>query len=127
MKPLRICSGSSLGHEQTNSSVCYEREAEVKQHSWRRGLVLIVVAVGTLEGGLAPVIGQQEPPREYCGFGAPQRVTIRGYDGHSMEPFLTRDGRYLMFNNLNDPKENTNLHYAERKDDLTFEYKGEIR
>jgi hypothetical protein len=25
---------------------------------------------------------------EYHGFGSPQRVTIRGYDGHAMEPFL---------------------------------------
>ncbi len=64
---------------------------------------------------------------EYRGFGAPRRVTIRGYKGHAMEPFFTRDRRYLMFNNLNDPKENTNLHYAERRDDLTFEYKGEIK
>ncbi len=63
----------------------------------------------------------------YRGFGVPQRVTIRGYNGHAMEPFLTRDGNYLMFNNLNEPQENTNLHYAERKDDLTFEYKGEIK
>ncbi len=44
-----------------------------------------------------------------------------------MEPFLTRDGRYLFFNNLNQPTVNTNLYYAERIDDLTFQYKDEIR
>jgi hypothetical protein len=43
-----------------------------------------------------------------------------------MEPFIARDGRYLFFNNSNDPSVNTNLHYAERINDLTFEYKGEI-
>jgi hypothetical protein len=43
-----------------------------------------------------------------------------------MEPFLTRDGRYLLFNNRNDPSENTNLHWAERIDELTFSYLGEI-
>jgi Tol biopolymer transport system component len=59
-------------------------------------------------------------------FDNPQRVTIRGYDGHAMEPFITRDGRYLLFNNLNDPAVNTNLHFAERIDDLTFQYKGEL-
>src|SRR5215475_5260956 len=64
--------------------------------------------------------------REYTAFGAPERVTIRGYGDHAMEPFITRDGRYLFFNNSNDPSVNTNLHYAERIDDLTFEYKGEI-
>ena len=31
-----------------------------------------------------------------------------------MEPFLSRDGKYLFFNNLNEPKVNTNLHWAER-------------
>ncbi len=74
-------------------------------------------------------LGDENPQAgdEYRGFRAPQRVTIRGYDGHAMEPFFTRDGRYLLFNNLNEPEENTNLHYAERKDDLTFEYKGEVK
>ena len=57
----------------------------------------------------------------------PQRVTLLGYDGDAMEPFLSRDGRYLLFNNLNDPSVNTNLHYAERVDDLTFRYRGELQ
>jgi Tol biopolymer transport system component len=57
----------------------------------------------------------------------PQRVSILGYDGDAMEPFLSRDGRYLLFNNLNDPAVNTNLHFAERVDDLTFRYRGELQ
>lgn len=43
-----------------------------------------------------------------------------------MEPFITRDGRYLLFNNRNDPAVDTNLHYAQRVDDLTFQYRGEL-
>lgn len=43
-----------------------------------------------------------------------------------MEPSISRDGRFLFFNNSNDPTVNTNLHYAERIDDLTFQYRGEI-
>src|SRR5262245_51995667 len=70
------------------------------------------------------VASQKE--REYTAFGVPERITIRGYGGHAMEPFITRDGRYLFFNNSNDPSVNTNLHYAERINDLTFEYKGEV-
>jgi len=62
----------------------------------------------------------------YDGFANSRRVTIRGYSGDAMEPFITRDGRYLLFNNSNDPSVDTNLHYAERIDDLTFQYKGEI-
>jgi len=67
------------------------------------------------------------PAAEYRAFGAPQRVTIRGYDGDAMEPFITKDGRYLLFNNRNDPRTNTNLHFAARVDELTFQYRGEIK
>lgn len=54
-------------------------------------------------------------------------MTLRGYQGDAMEPFLTKDGRYLLFNNRNEPPENTNLLLAERLDDLHFAYKGEIK
>lgn len=69
------------------------------------------------------------PPRaqKYTAFGKPERITIRGYSGHVMEPFITRDGRYLFFNNSNDPSVDTNLHYAKRINDVIFEYKGEIK
>jgi hypothetical protein len=60
-------------------------------------------------------------------FSSPEPVAILGYSGDAMEPFMTRDGRHLLFNNSNDPSVNTNLHYAERVDDLTFVYKGELR
>lgn len=49
-----------------------------------------------------------------------------GYSGHAMEPFIAPDGRILLFNNSNDPKENTDLHWAERVTDLTFRYRGKI-
>ena len=67
-----------------------------------------------------------QSPSASTEFTNPQRVTMRGYSDHAMEPFLTRDGKYLFFNNSNDPQANTNLHWAERIDDLTFQYKGEI-
>ena len=60
-------------------------------------------------------------------FQNPQRVTIDGYNDDAMEPFISRDGKYLFFNNLNEPKVNTNLHWAERIDDLHFKYRGEIQ
>lgn len=73
--------------------------------------------------------GSEAQPRErkYTAFGHPERITIRGYRGHAMEPFISRDGRYLFFNNSNDPSVNTNLYYAERINDVTFKYKGEIK
>jgi Tol biopolymer transport system component len=60
-------------------------------------------------------------------FANPQRVVIAGYDGDAMEPFLSRDGKYLFFNNLNEKQVNTNLHWAERVDDLHFQYRGELQ
>jgi len=72
-------------------------------------------------------LGSNLSKAEYKLFAGEQRVTIRGYDGDAMEPFITRDGRWLLFNNRNEKPQNTNLHYAERVDDLTFEYKGEIK
>ncbi len=59
-------------------------------------------------------------------FVEPEPVAILGYAGHAMEPFATRDGLYLLFNNLNHPSENTNLHWATRIDDRTFQYQGEL-
>ncbi|HWE86283.1 MAG TPA: hypothetical protein VG267_15175 [Terracidiphilus sp.] len=59
-------------------------------------------------------------------FQNPQAVTIEGYSADAMEPFLSRDGKILFFNNLNEPKVNTNLYWAERIDDLHFKYRGEV-
>ena len=67
-----------------------------------------------------------QSPSASTEFTNPQRVTMRGHSDDAMEPFLTRDGKYLFFNNSNDPQANTNLHWAERIDELTFQYKGEI-
>ena len=69
----------------------------------------------------APVEGSSDA------FQNPQRVTIEGYTGDAMEPFISRDGKYLFFNNLNEPSVNTNLHWAERIDDLHFKYRGELQ
>lgn len=77
-----------------------------------------VVALAAVLGMSALQAAESEPP---------QRVTIRGYHTDAMEPFITKDGRYLLFNNSNDPRVDTNLQYATRIDDLTFEYGGSIR
>ena len=65
-------------------------------------------------------------PRLDTGFEPPERVTLRGYDGEAMEPFITPDGRYLLFNNRNDPAIAADLHVAVRVDDLTFDYRGPL-
>jgi hypothetical protein len=57
-------------------------------------------------------------------FADPRRVTIEGYEGDAMEPFVTRDGALLLFNDLNAPPNDTKLHWAERLDDATFRHRG---
>ncbi len=65
-----------------------------------------------------------DAPSTAAVFSAPQRVEILGYAGDAMEPFLSRDGGTLFFNNRNEPAERTDLHWAERVDDATFRYRG---
>jgi hypothetical protein len=85
----------------------------------RQTLALLLFALGI---GCA----QAQPAPLFAQFGAPRPVTIVGYDGHAMEPFVTRDGAVLFFNNRNDPADQTDLHWAERIDDLTFRYRGRV-
>jgi hypothetical protein len=59
-------------------------------------------------------------------FNTPRIVTVQGYREDAMEPFLSRDGTLLFFNNLNSPSVNTDIHYAVKLDPLTFEYKGRV-
>ena len=55
-------------------------------------------------------------------------VRIEGYADEAMEPFLSRDGRFLFFNTRNDPGANTNIHFAEASGpeakDSEFIYRG---
>jgi len=53
-----------------------------------------------------------------------EHVVIEGYADEAMEPFLSRDGRFLFFNTRNDPGANTNLHYAVAADGSRFIYRG---
>jgi hypothetical protein len=61
-------------------------------------------------------------------FTNPERVTINNYNQDAMEPFVSLDGKYLFFNNSNNPPPGTStkLYYATRIDDVTFEFAGEI-
>ena len=53
-------------------------------------------------------------------------VTIEGYRGDATEPFVSTDGKYLFFNNRNDPGTNTDLYFARRINDTTFAYAGAL-
>jgi hypothetical protein len=59
----------------------------------------------------------------YPSFGAEIAVNINGLTFDAMEPFLSADENKLFFNSLN-AGGNTNLHYALRVNDSTFNYVG---
>lgn len=59
-------------------------------------------------------------------YGNPQPVTIEGYTGRAMEPFLAPDGTTLFFNTSNEPGVDTNLRVATRTGPLAFRDAGEL-
>jgi len=61
----------------------------------------------------------------YPSFGSEIAVTINGLSFDAMEPFLSPNGNYLFFNNLNDGI-NTKLYYATKVNDSTYNYIGEL-
>ncbi len=65
-------------------------------------------------------------PTVYSEFANPTLVTITGYTGDAMEPFISKDGQYLFFNNRNDPSVNTDIFYAQRVDERTFAFLGPV-
>ncbi len=69
--------------------------------------------------------GSPAPPpgADYTAFGNPEPVTILGYSGHAMEPFVSRDGVYLFFNN---DGANKDLFYGTFVNATTVQYQGPI-
>ncbi|MBI3550909.1 MAG: PD40 domain-containing protein [Elusimicrobia bacterium] len=80
--------------------------------------------VAILAALILPIRLEREPESDL--YVEPEPVEIAGYDGVAMEPFLSPDGRFLFFNNSNEPKVDTNLHFAERTGPLSFKYLGEL-
>lgn len=61
----------------------------------------------------------------YPSYGLEKQVSIIGLSGDAMEPFISPNGDFLFFNNLNDGI-NTKLFYASRINDSTFNFIGEL-
>jgi hypothetical protein len=61
----------------------------------------------------------------YPSFGHEIEVTINGLTFDAMEPFISHDGNYLFFNNINDGV-NTQLFYATKVNDSIFNYGGAV-
>jgi len=85
-----------------------------------------VLPIATACGPTSPNDPPDGEAAPYEAFSTPQRVDIEGYTDDAMEPFLSRDGQILLFNNRNDPSVNTDLHLAVRVDSLAFTYLGRL-
>ncbi len=55
-----------------------------------------------------------------------QKVQILGYSGNAMEPFITKDDKYLFFNDLKNNGDK-DLFYAVKLSDTVFKFMGEIK
>jgi Tol biopolymer transport system component len=73
----------------------------------------------------AQCVNNRAPARVNEEFSDPVKVTIKGYEGHAMDPFISRDGNYLFFNSQSEG-EDTCLYYAGRINDATFNFLGKI-
>jgi hypothetical protein len=67
--------------------------------------------------------GSPQQVGNYTAFGNPELVTVTGYSSNIMEPFISRDGAYLFFN---DNGSNKNIYYATFVNATTFQYAGPI-
>lgn len=89
---------------------------------WTRGTAAILLFAAAL-GGCGRSAAGSAPPAE---FRNARRVAIVGYEGSAMEPYISCDGRYLFFNNRNEPAEQTDILFAERSGEETFRYLGAL-
>ena len=88
-------------------------------------LLLLCAACTTRADDSASSADAPDARHNFGVFTNPEPVTIEGYSQDAMEPFVSPDGQYLFFNNSNSAP-TTNLYYATRIDDVTFQYVGEI-
>ena len=65
---------------------------------------LVGAAVMAFSAALS-VSPNPDPDPADTSFEAPRAVVLRGYGGDAMEPFVTRDGRWLLFNTRNGPRD----------------------
>ena len=81
-------------------------------------IVLLIISCSENNNEINPTVNSPS-------FDAEKNVNIIGLTFDAMEPFISPDGNYLFFNNINDGI-NTKLFYATKINDSTFTFVGEI-
>ena len=100
------------------------------------GLILLLASCGgdsdrsSSTPFIPPIVTPPVAPpvsTDYAAFSGETPVTVTGYADDAMEPFISKDGQYLLFNNSNADPTKTELFYATRVDDHTFTARGVIK
>ncbi len=81
-------------------------------------IALLIMSCSSNDNGITESVS-------YPSFGSEIDVSINGLSFDAMEPFVSPNGNYLFFNNVNDGI-NTKLYYATKINDSTFNYVGEL-
>jgi hypothetical protein len=76
-------------------------------------------------GGSAEPGGKRHSTKLIYGVSKP--VTIVGYDKDAMEAFISRDGKYLFFNDFQDEKQKKDIHWATRISAHKYKYRGKVK
>ncbi|MGB5665544.1 MAG: hypothetical protein WBM53_01760 [Maribacter sp.] len=84
-------------------------------------LTLLLIAINSC----SKADNDNSEPIPYPSFGPETDVSINGLSFDAMEPFISPDGNYLFFNNINDGVD-TKLFYATKVNDSTFTLVGEL-
>ncbi len=94
-------------------------------------LALVVTSIGiSITGCMSredPVNPSKSPTHSYRAFSDAQAVSIKGAAGDAMEPFISRDGVFLLFNTSNVAPHIASLQFATHKSTQTFASQGDIR
>lgn len=91
--------------------------------SWLVGAAVMAFSAALSVSPPADMISAKLGPAD-TSFEAPRAVVLRGYGGDAMEPFVTRDGRWLLFNTRNGPRDQTDLMVARHDADGGYSFIG---
>jgi len=106
-----------------------KKECQMSYSHWKKlklNFIFALLSVIVFTAILCACSKQETGASKSIVFKGEQKANVIGYTDHLMEPFLSRDGKIILFNNSNNASVNTNLHWAVRVDDINFEYKGEV-